>query len=153
GRLVDAQMGRLQADAAVFRLLGLSDGRFEVEFKPISRVPTIVDSTQTLLMEGMRRIDEWGRLLEGLPPLDHVLMVDVGLATTGELTPTQFTLLRRFHGRRTIIQAIDDSGIDDLEALENISELYFKGLLTEPHESTTSEPSQETPVDDNLELW
>lgn len=155
GRLVDAQMGRLQADAAVFRLLGLSDGRFEVEFKSISRVPTIEDSTQSLLMEGMRRIDEWGRLLEGLPPLDHVLTVDTRMAmkSTGELTPTQVAILRRFHTRRTIIQAIDDSGLDDLEALENISELYFKGMLIEPHESTLDDRSQETPVEGNLELW
>ncbi|WAS93936.1 DUF4388 domain-containing protein [Nannocystis punicea] len=155
GRLIDAQMGRLQADAAVFRLLGLSDGRFEVEFKSISRVPTIEESTQSLLMEGMRRVDEWGRLLEGLPPLDHVLIVDTNLATKSdaELTPKEQTILRRFNAKRTIIQAIDDSGLDDLEALEIVSELYFKGLLLEPHESSLEERSQETPVDGNLELW
>lgn len=154
GRLIDAQMGRLQADAAVFRLLGLSDGRFEVEFKSINRVPTIEDSTQSLLMEGMRRVDEWGRLLEGLPPLDHVLIVDPAMVAKSdtELTPKQVAILRRFHTRRTIIQAIDDSGLDDLEALEHVSELYFKGLLLEPHESPM-ERSQETAVDGNLELW
>ncbi|PCC70961.1 Tetratricopeptide repeat-containing protein [Nannocystis exedens] len=155
GRLIDAQMGRLQADAAVFRLLGLSDGRFEVEFKSISRVPTIEESTQSLLMEGMRRVDEWGRLLEGLPPLDHVLIVDTDLVSKSdpELTPKQQTILRRFNAKRTIIQAIDDSGLDDLEALEYVSELYFKGLLLEPHESSLEERSQETPVEGNLELW
>jgi len=154
GRLIDAQMGRLQAEAAVFRLLGLSDGRFEVEFKSISRVPTIEESTQSLLMEGMRRVDEWGRLLEGLPPLDHVLIVDPAMVAKSdpELTPKQVAILRRFHTRRTIIQAIDDSGLDDLEALEHVSELYFKGLLLEPHESPL-ERSQETAVDGNLELW
>lgn len=155
GRLIDAQMGRLQADAAVFRLLGLSDGRFEVEFKSISRVPTIEESTQSLLMEGMRRVDEWGRLLEGLPPLDHVLIIDPNLAgkSDPELTPKQQTILRRFNAKRTIIQAIDDSGLDDLEALEYVSELYFKGLLLEPGESSLEERSQETPVEGNLELW
>ncbi|MCY1057074.1 DUF4388 domain-containing protein [Nannocystis sp. SCPEA4] len=154
GRLIDAQMGRLQADAAVFRLLGLSDGRFEVEFKSISRVPTIEESTQSLLMEGMRRVDEWGRLLEGLPPLDHVLIVDTAMAMKSEeeMTPKQVAILRRFHQRRTIIQAVDDSGLDDLEALELVSELYFKGMLLEPLESPL-ERSQETPVDGNLELW
>ncbi|MFZ6183350.1 DUF4388 domain-containing protein [Nannocystis pusilla] len=155
GRLIDAEMGRLQADAAVFRLLGLSDGRFEVEFKSISRVPTIEESTQSLLMEGMRRVDEWGRLLEGLPPLDHVLIIDTNLAAKSdpELTPKQQTILRRFNAKRTIIQAIDDSGLDDLEALEYVSELYFKGLLLEPGESSLEERSQETPVEGNLELW
>lgn len=104
GRLIDAEMGRLHAEAAVFRLLGLSDGRFEVEFKAINRVATIEDSTQSLLMEGMRRIDEWGRLLEGLPPLDHVLTVDSNLVmkSSAEMTPTQMELLRRFNTRRTI---------------------------------------------------
>ena len=35
--------------------------------------PDVIElSTQGLLMEGMRRVDEWGRLLEQLPPLDPV---------------------------------------------------------------------------------
>ncbi|HEY8374875.1 MAG TPA: DUF4388 domain-containing protein, partial [Nannocystis sp.] len=155
GRLIDAEMGRLHAEAAVFRLLGLSDGSFEVEFKPINRVATIEETTQSLLMEGMRRVDEWGRLLEGLPPLDHVLMVDDSMVmrSSMKLTMKQLELLRRFNGKRSIIQVIDDSGLDDLEALENISELYFKGVLTEPHESPVEEPAPEASVEGDLETW
>lgn len=150
GRVVDAQMGRLTASSAVFRLLGLSEGRFEVEFKPINRVATIEETTQGLLMEGMRRIDEWGRLLESLPPLDHVLMVDPECAPT-DLPATQVELLRRFNGTRSIIQVIDDSGLDDLDALELISRLYFEGVLTELHESPSTEgAAPETP---DFEDW
>jgi DNA-binding response OmpR family regulator len=133
GKVVDAQMGRLAAASAVYRLLGISDGTFEVEFRAIGRVGVIEDATQTLLMEGMRRVDEWVRLLEGLPPLDHILTRDERLlAVRPEPLPSaEATLLRRFDGRRTIIEIIDDTGVDDLAALQMIGGLYFEGLLTD----------------------
>ncbi len=132
GSIIDAEMGRLQGDQAVYRLLGLNDGSFAVEFKPINRNPVIKESTQGLLMEGMRRVDEWGRLLEQLPPLDAVLSVDkAALADLPDdlLSPELQQVLRRFDGRRTILGVVDETGKDDLEALEAISSLYFQGLL------------------------
>jgi hypothetical protein len=105
----------------------------------------------------MRRIDEWVRLLEGLPPLDHVLTVDQRLVAgrAEPLKPVQTTLLRRFDGRRTIIEIIDDSGADDLEALEMIGGLYFEGLLTDEVGHSTGEGEEEH--DDaaavNLDAW
>ena len=133
GKVIDAQMGRLQAAAAVYRLLGISEGTFEVEFRTISRTSVIEDATQTLLMEGMRRVDEWVRLLEGLPPLDHILTLDERLLAVRPepLASVEATLLRRFDGRRTIIEIIDDTGVDDLEVLQMIGSLYFEGLLTD----------------------
>jgi len=133
GTIIDAEMGRLQAEQAVYRLLGLADGSFAVEFKNINRNPVIKESTQGLLMEGMRRVDEWGRLLEQLPALDEVLAVDkAALAELpdGLLSPELQEVLRRFDGRRTIIEVVDETGKDDLEALEAISTLFFQGLLT-----------------------
>jgi DNA-binding response OmpR family regulator len=154
GKVIDAKMGRLQAAAAVYRLLGINEGSFEVEFRTISRAAVIADSTQSLLMEGMRRIDEWVRLLEGLPPLDHVLSVDQRLlAARGEPPkPAQATLLRRFDGRRTIIEIIDDSGADDLEVLGTIGGLYFEGLLTDEVTSAEEEEHAE-PAAPNLDAW
>jgi len=75
GAIIDAEMGRLQGSAAIYRLLGLSDGHFDVEFKPVNRHQVIEESTQAILMEGMRRVDEWGRLMEQLPALDSQLAV------------------------------------------------------------------------------
>lgn len=145
GRVIDAKMGLLEAAAAVYRLLGINEGTFEVEFKAIDKLPVIEESTQSLLMEGMRRVDEWVRLLEGLPPLDHVLTVDSRVLSEREepLEPQEAGLLRRFDGRRTIIEIVDDSGHDDLEALGSISGLYFEGLLTD------EAPLQEAEEEDN----
>ena len=141
GRVIDAKMGDLEAATAVYRLLGLNEGTFEVEFETITRLPVIEESTQSLLMEGMRRVDEWVRLLEGLPPLDHVLTVDTRLLAEREepLAPRETGLLRRFDGKRTIIEIIDSCGMDDLEGLEAISALYFEGLLTDEMPSPEQE--------------
>lgn len=130
GTVIDAQMGRLQGENAIYRLLTLSDGAFEVEFKPVSRKPIISESTQSLLMEGMRRVDEWTRLLEQLPPIDSVLAVEKSALEGRELNDRQTTVLRRFDGKRTILEVVDDSGHDDVEALEVISSFYFEGVLT-----------------------
>jgi DNA-binding response OmpR family regulator len=148
GRVIDAKMGELEASAAVYRLLGINEGTFEVEFQNISRLPVIEESTQSLLMEGMRRVDEWVRLLEGLPPLDHVLTIDTPLLAGREepLTPRDTGLLRRFDGKRTIIEIVDSCGLDDLEALGAISDLYFEGLLSDevgtPEQEEDPEPSE-----------
>jgi DNA-binding response OmpR family regulator len=157
GSLVDAQMGRLQAEAVVYRLLGLTDGSFSVEFRPVSRGVVIKETTQGLLMEGMRRVDEWGRLLEQLPPLDTILVVDQAwLAERPEpLEEKPNKLLRRFNGRRHILDVVDDSGLDDLEALEAISSLFFEGLLTpgssEAGADAVDEEEPSAPI--ALEAW
>ena len=154
GRVIDAKMGRMQAAAAVYRLLGINEGSFEVEFRNISRASVIRETTQALLMEGMRRVDEWVRLLEGLPPLDHTLTVDAPLVAARPEPPKAAfaALLRRFDGRRTIIEIIDDSGIDDLMALEIISGLYFEGLLTDELAVVDDEEHHET-HGTNLDPW
>ena len=72
GQIIDAELGRQQGETAVYRMLGWSDGNFEVEFRAIRRNDVIDRPNQALLMEGMRRVDEWGRLLEQLPALDTV---------------------------------------------------------------------------------
>ncbi len=134
GAVVDAEMGRLQGEPAVYRLLGISDGLFEVEFKPVNRSQVITASTQALLMEGMRRVDEWSRLLEQLPPLETVLNVDgeqlAERSTDDSISSEQLRFLRYFDGRRSILEVVDESGQDDIEGLTNISQFFFEGLLT-----------------------
>jgi CheY-like chemotaxis protein len=154
GAVVDAEMGRLGAESVIYRLLTLADGGFAVEFKPVSRSAVIKESTQGLLMEGMRRVDEWGRLLEQLPPLDTALGVDrTWLDDRPEpLDKTQEQVLRRFNAKRTILEVIDESGLDDLDALELISGLYFEGLLS-PDAPAIEAPATASTERMDLESW
>ena len=131
GKLVDAELGKLRGEEAIYRALLWSSGNFEVEFKPVDNPDVIPTSTQGLLMEGMRRVDEWGRLSEQLPSLDVVFDVDheTLVERLTEIPDELNAILRLLDGRRNLMDIIDESPFDDLSTLSVISKLYFEGLL------------------------
>lgn len=131
GRVIDAEAGTLQGEDAVYRLLTWSEGEFEVVFRTVRRREVITMSSQALLMEGMRRLDEWSRLFEQLPSLTHRFEVDtVELAgRLGDVPDDNNRILRLFDGKRTLLEVIDASDVGDLECLQAISRLYFEELL------------------------
>jgi DNA-binding response OmpR family regulator len=133
GKVIDAEAGALAGEDAVYRLLTWSDGEFEVVFRNVRRKDVIMISSQALLMEGMRRLDEWGRLLEQLPVLDTRFEVDAAeLATRlADLPDETNAVLKLFDGQRSLMEVIDTSDYGDLECLEIVSRLYFEGLITE----------------------
>lgn len=61
GMIWDAKFGGRQGEEALYALLGIVEGGFELDpsVKPQRRV--IQDATESLLLEGMRRLDEAGR--------------------------------------------------------------------------------------------
>ncbi len=131
GRVVDAELGMLRGEKAIYRLLVWNDGVFEMDFQAVERAEAIETSTQGLLMEGMRRVDEWGRLLEQLPPLETRFEVDYHELSErlSEIPDEINSILRLFDGQRTLIEVVDASSYGDLEALNVISKLYFEGLI------------------------
>ena len=131
GRVIDAEVGRLSGAEAMYRLFSWSDGQFEVEFKPIRRRDVIDLPSAALLMEGMRRLDEWTRLLETLPALDCVVEVDVRVLAEqlADLPDEMNGILRLFDGTRSLLAAIDDSDYPDLEALTVVSKLFAQGIV------------------------
>jgi CheY-like chemotaxis protein len=131
GRVIDAEAGALQGEDAVYRLLTWSEGEFEVVFRTVRRREVIATSSQGLLMEGMRRLDEWSRLLEQLPPLTHRFEVDAAELSIrlGDIPDDSNSILRLIDGRRTLLEVIDGSVVGDLECLQAISRLYFEDML------------------------
>jgi DNA-binding response OmpR family regulator len=131
GKVVDATLGRLAGEEAVYRALIWGEGTFEVEFCKVEDHDVIEASTQALLMEGLRRVDEWGRLLEQLPKLTTVFEVDGGelLERLNEIPDELNSILKLFDGRRTLMGVVDESPYEDLSTLSTISKLYFEGLL------------------------
>ncbi|MBL8914114.1 MAG: response regulator [Archangium sp.] len=133
GRVIDAELGRLRGENAFYRMLNTFEGKFEVSFVPVDRPERIEVSTQGLLMEGMRRLDEWGRMLEQLPPLETIFELDYSQLSDrlAEIPDEVNGLLRLFDGRRNLSRVVDDSDFEDLAALGIVSKLYFEGLIKE----------------------
>lgn len=61
GQINHAQYGALRGDDAVYKVLAWTDGSFQIDFSGRSELQTTSRSTQGLLMEGLRLLDEAGR--------------------------------------------------------------------------------------------
>ena len=131
GNVVDAEVGRLSGREAIYRLFCWSVGRLEVEWKSIRRKDTIEMRPQDLLMEALRRVDDWRRLLAGLPALDTIFEVDYRtLAERLADIPDEVNrILRLFDGVRTFLQVIDDCGLPDLDAAAAIGKLCHERII------------------------
>lgn len=143
GAVIHAAVEDLGGEDAVYRLLLWRDGTFDLEFRKVSLVErTVHRTTQALLMEGMRRLDEWSRLSELLPPFHVVLEVD-GEVLRERLhdTPDDHNVMVRLvDGRRTIGAAIEAHRGDHVEALRKLVDLYFEGIVREVGEVKDSIP-------------
>jgi hypothetical protein len=142
GSLVDAELGNLRGEQAIYRALVWSEGQFEIDFRPVRREDVINTPTQAVLMEGMRRMDEWGRILEQLPALDSVFEVNEEelLARLAEIPDEINEILRHFDGKNSLIGVVDSCGGNDLETLTAISKLYFEGIIRDTGRSTSVLP-------------
>jgi DNA-binding response OmpR family regulator len=61
GQINDAQYGDLKGDEAVYKVLTWTGGSFEINFAGSSTAQTVTRSTQGLLLEGLRLLDESNR--------------------------------------------------------------------------------------------
>jgi DNA-binding response OmpR family regulator len=131
GKIVDADVSRLRGEEAVYRTLIWNEAEFEVEFCQVKNEDIIGTSTQGVLMEGMRRVDEWGRLLEQLPSLTTIFEIDHSqlLDRLSEIPDELNGILKLFDGKRPLMEVVDESPFEDLSTLSTVSKLYFEGLL------------------------
>jgi hypothetical protein len=151
GNVVDAEVGRLSGRDAIYRLFCWSAGRLEVEWKSIRRKDTIEMRPQDLLMEALRRVDEWRRLLAGLPPLDTIFEVDYRtLAERLADIPDEVNrILRLFDGTRTFLHVIDDCGLPDLDAAAAIGKLCHERIIHDIRVPV----GEDEPVGADMEGW
>ena len=142
GKVLDAELGVLTGEEAIYRALTWNEATFEVSFEPVTRRDAIEASTQGVLMEGMRRLDEWSRMTEQLPPLHRALEVDhaeLGFRI-GEIPDEVNGILRLVDGKRSMLEVIEESPFEDLSTLSTLSKLYFEGLLIPAKETRITEP-------------
>ena len=142
GRLVDAEVGALRGEEAVYRMLVWSEADFEVDFGPVDREELVEHPTAVLVMEGMRRADEWGCLIEQLPPLTAVFEVDHErlIDRLSEIPDELNGILRLLDGRHTLMEVVDESPFEDLSTVTTLSKLYFEGLLIPATSSSVAPP-------------
>jgi uncharacterized protein DUF4388/tetratricopeptide repeat protein len=99
---------RLQIESVVFELMSWREGFFSFEERApdeLPEAPEIHVSTESLLMEGARRIDEWSRIADKIPSLTVVptlAPVDDARPTQIDLLPDEWEVLTMIDGKRDL---------------------------------------------------
>jgi DNA-binding response OmpR family regulator len=143
GAVINAMVEDLRGEDAIYRQLLWREGTFDLEFRQVSLSErTVHRTTQALLMEGMRRLDEWSRLSELLPPFTKVLELDAEMLRERlrEMPDDQNQMVRLIDGERTIGEVIRAHGGDHVDALRKFVDLYFEGMVREVGEIKDSIP-------------
>jgi len=104
GQIVDAMVGRLRGDAAVYEMAIWSQGAFV--FRPGEETDevTIHISNANLMMEAARRLDEWRVLSRKIPSLDLVPYFTTREKGADQVTlsPQEWILVTRIDGEHSI---------------------------------------------------
>lgn len=134
GAVINSSVEDLRGEDAIYRQLLWRDGKFDLEFRRVSLSErTVHRTTQALLMEGMRRLDEWSRLSELLPSFDAVLEVDAQMLRERlrDMPDERNDMVRLIDGHRTVGEVVRAHGGDHVEALRKVVDLYFEGMVRE----------------------
>jgi hypothetical protein len=106
-RELDRQV-RAQVEAVVFELMSWQEGFFSFEEGSVGDAPaeaTTRISTESLLMEGARRIDEWSRIADKVPDLEVIPVlahVHDDHPTLLDLLPNEWEVLAVIDGSRDL---------------------------------------------------
>jgi hypothetical protein len=144
GRLVDAEMGVLAGEAALYRILGLTHGTFEVTSEPVSRPRVIEDRVGALVAKRAKRAARWEDLVFGGPALDGVPVRPQGARAEPESADDR-RLLKLVDGRRSLLEILDESRLDPVQALESFSRLQYGGHFTMERSSSRPPPPRPEP--------
>ncbi|HVX39818.1 MAG TPA: DUF4388 domain-containing protein [Gemmatimonadaceae bacterium] len=128
---------RLQIEGVVFELMSWQEGFFSFEERTKEEMPRdtrITVSTESLLMEGARRIDEWSRIADIVPNVSVVPeLAPVEEGREGamlDLLPHEWQVLTIIDGERDLRAMAATLGRDEFEIAKIAYGLATTGIIT-----------------------
>ena len=118
---------------AMFRILTWVSGSFELEPPDEKEVlEELQESTEGLLMEGMRQLDEFRRVETGLPDVAAQLAIAQPLTPLlHDLTPAELDVLQLVHNQRGVQAVLDASPKTDLDTATALLALLQRQYITQ----------------------
>lgn len=133
-RDVDRYM-RQQIESVVFDLFSWNEGTFS--FADTKEDPVVVDaavrvSTESLLMEGARRIDEWSRMSDRIPSAEVVPRLasprDAGDSYV-DLRPAEWEVLSLIDGRHSLREIAVELAISEFDVAKTVYGMLSTELI------------------------
>ncbi|MDZ7292443.1 MAG: response regulator [candidate division KSB1 bacterium] len=132
GAVINASLGNLRAEKAVYQMLPWKRGHFTMTFKEINVPDEISVSNLGLLLQGFKRMEERERLFKMLPSPETTFVTTEtfrNIIQKRELSTDVAKFIALIDGRRDILQIIDESTYDDIKTLERLVKLYQQGFI------------------------
>ncbi len=152
GEIVSAVSLNIMGEKALYRLISLREGRFRFLPGKVEVRRTISTSSQQVLLEGLRHLDEIKNLSGDLPaPSDSVILAKNARSIIGGSGVTrEVLLLAEFC--HTVKDLVDNCGYPDLVVYENLIQLRNRGVLRIGPFETPKAKSELLPPDDLARL-
>lgn len=129
GQPVNARVGEIEGEKALFRLIAWREGTFAFVPGPAPLRSLVNRVMEDVLLEGMRQSDERERLLADLPPIGQLLQRTPDAADLVEPHPVTAEVLQLLRAPRRITEVLDLTDSPDLEVLSAIGALLQRGII------------------------
>jgi len=141
----DAMLAR-EVEEAAYRPFGWKSGRYRFVSQPSVETPDGRIGpipAEGLLMEGIRRVDEWPVIHERVPSRAMVLKVGGrgGRSAPKQIEPNEVKMLDLVDGKRTVQDLVDASGLGEFEAMRAMASLVSAGAISAVGPVPVSKPS------------
>ncbi len=139
---------RFQVEEVIFEVMNWREGYFSFVEGPLQEVPadaTVRITTESVLMEGARRIDEWSRIESKIP---HVGVVPaLAPADSGEgggldLLPFEWEVLATIDGERDVRTIASLVARSDFDVAKTIFGLQSAGLVAVADRGAAPAPTE-----------
>lgn len=126
---------RQQIEMVVFELMSWAEGSFsfiEEPPPPIGKATTVRVSTESLLMEGARRIDEWSRMMDRVPDNDVVprfARLTAGPQSFIDLLPQEWAMLAVVDGETNLREIALELAMSEFDVAKVLYGMLSTGLI------------------------
>ena len=139
---------RMQIEESVYYLFTWTQGtfNFEGDVRPEQQDFLVSINPESLLLEGARRVDEWGLIEKKIPSFDLIFLVDRDRLdiSDAKLTDLQQRLLGLLDGSRDVNGVIEDSGLGEFEVGKALYGLVTAGFLHRAGRTASAEDAKMT---------
>ncbi len=130
GVIVDARVGDVRGEEAIYELAIWQEGEFLFNPGGAAAERTVNKSNTNLLMEAARRIDEWQVLSKRIPSTRVVpVFTSQGSGTSVSFTPREWSVICKIDERRTIEQLAGVLGMSAFDVCKLLYGLVTAGLV------------------------
>ncbi len=128
GSVIDAELGQLDASAALEHMLGWLYGSFQLQIQKVTRKKTIERPARDIYQQGMKFQHLGKTLLEMLPPLSSIVMPNQSTKTNG-FSEDEKRLIALIRKPMSIYEIFVTSHLNDLQTLSCLNDMLKKNVL------------------------